>query len=214
MDINKISTPDELYLRKIPLWKTLMDKTGSILGLLIFSPVFIIVAILVKTSSKGPVFFRQLRTGWGGKPFYAYKFRTMIQGAEFMRDDLLEFNERGGPVFKMTHDPRITRIGRFLRKSSIDELPQLINVLKGEMSLVGPRPLYIVEENAMTQWQRIRRTVKPGITCLWQVYKRDGSDFDDWVRYDIQYIRNLSFWLDLKILLITIPAVLSQKGAK
>jgi lipopolysaccharide/colanic/teichoic acid biosynthesis glycosyltransferase len=214
MDIKNISTPEELYLRKIPLWKTLMDKTGSILGLLIFSPVFIIVAILVKASSRGPVFFRQLRTGWGGKPFYAYKFRTMIQGAEYMRDDLLAFNERGGPVFKMTDDPRITRIGRFLRKSSIDELPQLINVLKGEMSLVGPRPLYIVEENAMTQWQRIRRTVKPGITCLWQVYKRDGSDFDDWVRYDIQYIRNLSFWLDLKILLITIPAVLSQKGAK
>lgn len=214
MDIQISQAPEEIYLHKIPLWKTIMDKTGSFLGLLVLSPVFIIVALLIKASSPGPVFFKQLRAGQGGRPFYAYKFRTMVPGAEFMREELLPFNERGGPVFKMTDDPRITRMGRFLRKSSIDELPQLLNVLKGEMSLVGPRPLYIVEENDMTQWQRIRRTVKPGITCLWQIYKRDGSDFDDWVRYDIQYIRNLSFWLDLKILLLTIPAVISQKGAK
>ena len=214
MDIKSITSADELYLLKAPLWKTAMDKTGSIFGLLILSPVFIIIAILIKVSSPGPVFFKQLRTGWGGKPFYAYKFRTMVQGAELMRDELLPFNERGGPVFKMTDDPRITRIGTFLRRSSIDELPQLINVLKGEISLVGPRPLYIAEENAMSQWHRIRRTVKPGITCLWQIYKRDGSDFDEWIRYDIQYINNISFWLDLKILLITIPAVISQKGAK
>lgn len=214
MNINYIKNSNEFYVRNMPLWKTVMDKTGALFGLIILSPLFIIVAISIKTNSQGPVFFKQLRAGWGGKTFYAYKFRSMFQGAEFLRNDLLEFNERGGPVFKMTDDPRITKIGKFLRKSSIDELPQLINVLKGEMSLVGPRPFYIVEENEMDQWHRIRRTVKPGITCLWQIYKRDGSDFDDWIRYDIRYIRNFSFWQDLKILLKTIPAVIFQKGAK
>ncbi len=214
MNINYIKNSEEFYVHSMPLWKTIMDKTGALFGLLFLSPLFIIVAIFIKTTSPGPVFFKQLRVGWGGKPFYAYKFRTMFQGSEFLRNDLLEFNERGGPLFKMTDDPRITKIGKFLRKSSIDELPQLINVLKGEMSLVGPRPFYIVEENEMDQWHRIRRTVKPGITCLWQIYKRDGSDFDDWIRYDIRYIRNFSFWQDLKILLKTIPAVISQKGAK
>lgn len=191
-----------------------MDVSLSLCALLALFPLMSGIALAVKLTSSGPVFFRQIRGGLGGKPFYMMKFRSMEVGAEAKRDALLAFNERAGPAFKMTNDPRVTRLGAFLRKWSLDELPQLINVLKGDMSLVGPRPLYISEEKAMDQWHTMRRSVKPGITCLWQITSRDEADFDNWMRLDAQYIRNVSFWLDLKILLMTLPAVMSRKGAK
>jgi exopolysaccharide biosynthesis polyprenyl glycosylphosphotransferase len=204
----------DLLIKPTPWWKTAMDKALSACALLLLAPVFLIVALAVKLTSPGPVFFRQVRAGLGGQPFHMLKFRSMVVGAEAKRDELLEFNERSGPAFKMTNDPRVTPVGAFLRKWSLDELPQLINVLRGDMSLVGPRPLYISEEKAMHQWHRLRRSVKPGITCLWQITSRDEADFDNWMRLDAQYIRNRSFWLDVKILLLTLPAVVSKKGAK
>lgn len=215
MTIKKQFEPiHDIFIQPVPFWKRIMDILGSFFGLLLLSPLLLIIALLIKLTSNGSIFYKQLRGGLGGKPFFIYKFRTMIVGAESKRNELLAYNERSGPAFKMTNDPRVTKFGNFLRKWSLDELPQLMNVLKGDMSLVGPRPLYIVEEHAMSQWHRIRRTVKPGITCLWQIKKRDESDFDNWIRLDIQYIRNISLWQDLKILFLTIPAVLSRKGAK
>ena len=189
-----------------------MDLFGALIGLVLLSPIFLVIALLIKCTSSGPVFYKQLRTGLGGEPFFVYKFRTMIPDAESKRDELIIYNERSGPVFKMVDDPRITKVGKFLRRWSLDELPQLINVIKGEMSLVGPRPLYVIEEELMSQWHRIRRTVKPGITCLWQISDRKNPDFDDWVRLDIRYVKNISFWLDLKILLLTLPAVITNKN--
>ncbi len=203
-----------LFLKKIPLWKTLMDKTAAVLLLAIFSPLLLVTYIIIKVTDPGPAFFVQPRMGRGGAPFGMYKFRSMVTNAEALKAKLMEQNERDGPAFKMTHDPRITPIGRFIRKWSIDELPQLYNVLKGDMSLVGPRPLPVSEDEQMGQWHVMRREVKPGITCLWQIADRDNIGFDEWIRLDIQYIRNLSFWLDIKILLLTVPAVLTNRGAK
>lgn len=161
-----------------------MDIFGSLFGLICLAPFFFLIACLIKLTSRGPVFYNPLRAGLGGKPFHLYKFRTMIDGADSLREKLIVYNERSGPVFKMTNDPRVTSIGNFLRMWSLDELPQLINVLKGDMSLVGPRPLDIVEEKSMNDWHRIRRTVKPGMTCLWQISDRKNPDFDEWVRLD------------------------------
>ncbi len=200
------------FNRRTPFWKKTVDLLGSFFGLLILSPVFLVISLAVKVNSSGPVFFKQLRGGIGGEPFYLYKFRTMVDNAESMRDNLLAFNERSGPVFKMTADPRITGVGKILRKWSLDELPQLINVFRGDMSLVGPRPLPIPEEKAMNQWHRIRRMVKPGITCLWQISDRNEMEFDDWIRLDIRYVKNYSLWMDIKILLLTIPVVLYKKN--
>ncbi|MGB0467221.1 MAG: sugar transferase [Pontibacterium sp.] len=204
----------QLFLKKIPLWKTAMDKVAAASLLLLASPVLLITYITIKISDPGPAFFVQPRMGRGGDAFGMYKFRSMVMDAEALKAKLMEQNERDGPAFKMTDDPRITPIGRFIRKWSIDELPQLYNVLKGDMSLVGPRPLPVSEDEQMGQWHVMRREVKPGITCLWQIADRDNIGFDEWIRLDIKYIRNLSFWLDIKILLLTIPTVLTNRGAK
>ena len=159
--------------------------------------------------SPGPVFFRQQRSGLNGAPFTLYKFRTMVTNAEQFKHELAAMNEMTGPVFKVTNDPRVTPLGKFLRSYSLDELPQLWNVLRGEMSLVGPRPLPVDEVRRFNDLAHRRRlSVKPGLTCLWQVKGRNQiSDFKDWVRLDLEYIDNWSLWLDLKILLRTIPAV-------
>ena len=196
--------------------KFLIDFFGALVLLLLSSPFLLMAALLVKLTSKGPVLFKQQRAGLNGRPFTIYKFRTMVTNAEQLKHELERLNEMSGPVFKVTKDPRVTRIGRFLRKFSIDEFPQLFNVLRGEMSLVGPRPLPVDEVKRFDDVAHRRRlSVKPGLTCLWQVSGRnDVSDFRDWVRLDLEYIDNWSLWLDLKILLRTVPIVLTGSGAK
>ena len=172
------------------------------------------MTLLIKLTSPGPVLFVQERVGLGKRSFRLYKFRTMMQGAEKKLAELEHLNEMSGPVFKIKNDPRITKIGHFLRKTSIDELPQLINVLKGDMSLVGPRPLPVRDYNGFEQdWQRRRFSVRPGITCLWQVNGRSNVSFDKWMKLDMEYIDNWSLLLDFKILILTIPAVFRGSGA-
>jgi exopolysaccharide biosynthesis polyprenyl glycosylphosphotransferase len=196
--------------------KMLMDLIGSFFLLILCSPLLLAIAIAIKCTSRGPVFFRQQRSGHNGRPFTLYKFRTMVTNAEQYRHELEAMNEMSGPVFKLTKDPRVTPIGKTLRKYSLDELPQLWNVFLGEMSLVGPRPLPVDEVKRFSDLAHRRRlSVKPGLTCLWQIGGRNKiSDFKDWVRLDLEYIDNWSLWLDLKILLYTIPAVLRGTGAK
>ncbi len=212
--VKELASPMELlFLRSLPLWKRAMDIVVTALTLILLSPIMIAVAVTIKLTSTGPVIFKQQRAGLGGQPFTFYKFRSMVVDAEARKKDLLKHNERTGPAFKMTDDPRVTRIGTFLRKWSLDELPQLFNVLKGDLSLVGPRPLPIQEMLQQNRWQNERLSITPGITCLWQVYARQDKSFDRWSRLDIEYITKRSPLLDLKILLMTLPAVLSRKGA-
>jgi exopolysaccharide biosynthesis polyprenyl glycosylphosphotransferase len=196
--------------------KQVMDFVGAFVLLITLSGLFAILALLVKLTSPGPVFFRQQRSGLNGAPFTLYKFRTMVTNAEQFQHELQTMNEMSGPVFKVTNDPRITRFGKFLRKYSLDELPQLYNVLRTEMSLVGPRPLPVDEVKRFENLAHRRRlSVKPGLTCLWQISGRNQiSDFRDWVRLDLEYIDNWSLWLDIKILVRTVPAVLVGSGAK
>ena len=197
--------------------KRLIDIAGAVLFLLAFGwNLFLLFAILVKRSSPGPIFFRQKRAGLHGEPFTMLKFRTMVSDAEQRKKELEQYNEMSGPVFKVTNDPRVTPIGRLLRKFSCDEWPQIINVLKGEMSLVGPRPLPTDEVARFDDMAHRRRlSVKPGLTCLWQISGRNNvRDFRDWVRLDLEYIDNWSLWLDLKILARTVPVVLIGTGAK
>lgn len=184
------------------------------LGLLVLSlPLFALVPILIKLTSKGPVLYKQIRCGLNGRRFTFLKFRSMIEGADEKRDEVAHLNEAKGPIFKITADPRVTRVGGFLRRTSIDELPQLFNVLKGEMSLVGPRPPLPEEVQRYERWQRRRLSMKPGLTCLWQVSGRSELTFDDWVALDLKYIDDWSPWRDFQIMLNTIPAVLLRKGA-
>ncbi|MDN3515618.1 MAG: sugar transferase [Candidatus Brocadia sp.] len=206
------STPDQLIRL---LLKRLFDIIFSGIALIILSPVFAISSIIVKTTSKGNVFFKQQRCSLYGRRFLLYKFRTMVEDAEARLKDILVYNEMDGPVFKMKEDPRITKVGKFLRKFSLDEIPQLWNVLRGDMSLVGPRPPLPAEVDKYKPWQRRRLSMRPGITCLWQAYGRNKiTDFNEWMKLDLEYIDNWSLWLDFKILLMTIPAVLFGIGAK
>jgi exopolysaccharide biosynthesis polyprenyl glycosylphosphotransferase len=201
--------PDTLRL----VVKRAIDLAGALVGLGIFATLFLVIAIAIKLDSTGPVFFAQERVGLNRRRFRAYKFRTMREGAEHMQAALEPLNEADGPVFKIENDPRVTRIGKWLRRLSLDELPQLVNVLKGEMSLVGPRPLPVRDVSRIdVRWHKRRFSVKPGITCLWQVNSRLPK-FDEWIRSDMEYIDNWSLALDLKILVKTIPAVLSGQGA-
>ena len=193
--------------------KRCVDVVGALIGLFLLSPLFLVVAILVVTTSKGPLFFGQVRVTRGGKQFKMWKFRTMVVGAEKLRTALAAQNEMSGPVFKMKNDPRVTRIGRILRKLSIDELPQLVNVLLGHMSLVGPRPPLPEEVQKYRLWQARRLSVKTGITCLWQVSGRNQISFENWMRLDVKYIQEWSLWLDCRILLKTIGVVLTGYGA-
>lgn len=195
--------------------KRVTDLILSATGLIVLAPLLALIAIAIKLSSpKGAVFYPWRVLGKNGKPFVGYKFRTMVPNADLLKQELLVFNEMRGPAFKMRKDPRVTTLGRFLRKFSLDELPQLYSVLKGDMSLIGPRPPSQEEANRFEFWQRRKLSVKPGISCLWQVNGRSEiQNFDDWVRLDLEYIQNASYFLDLKIILLTIPAVLSGRGA-
>ncbi len=193
--------------------KRAFDLLTGGLALLFLSPGLIATAIAIKLDSPGPVFFRQRRVGLNGRPFTMLKFRSMHVDAEARLESLRAHNEASGPVFKMRNDPRITRVGRFIRKTSIDELPQFLNVLTGEMSIVGPRPPIPAEVRQYKRWQRRRLSVKPGITCTWQVSGRSNIDFDQWMELDLEYIDHWSLWKDIQICFKTIPAVLSSRGA-
>ncbi len=193
--------------------KRFFDIVGSTILIVIFSPLLIVVGLIVKLTSPGSIFFKQERMGLNGRRFLMYKFRSMYSDAEQRLDELKDMNEMTGPVFKIANDPRVTPIGSFIRKYSIDELPQLFNVLKGEMSLVGPRPPVYREVVEYQRWQRRRLSMRPGITCIWQVSGRNDIDFEQWMELDLKYIDNWSFWLDLKLLFKTIPAVIAGKGA-
>jgi exopolysaccharide biosynthesis polyprenyl glycosylphosphotransferase len=190
------------------------DVVLASLLLVLLSPVFLVIALLIKLTSHGPVLFRQTRCGLHGRSFVFLKFRSMQLDAEALKSTLAAFNEMDGPAFKMTNDPRVTPMGRFLRRTSLDELPQLWNILKGDMSFVGPRPAVVEEVRQYEPWQRRRLSMKPGLTCLWQVSGRNELTFDEWMRLDLEYIDNWSLWLDLKIALLTIPAVVRGRGAR
>jgi exopolysaccharide biosynthesis polyprenyl glycosylphosphotransferase len=194
--------------------KRAVDIAGALFGLIACAPVFLIAAILIKSTSRGPVLFRQERYGLGKRTFSIYKFRTMVENAEAAQAALEHMNQNSGPVFKIFKDPRITGVGAFLRKTSIDELPQLINVLKGEMSLVGPRPLNMRDVNRFSEaWLMRRFSVKPGLTCLWQISGRSNVSFDRWIALDLHYIDHWSLQLDFRILAMTLPAVIKGTGA-
>lgn len=196
------------------LVKRMVDLTVALVLLILLMPLFVVVAVLIKLTSPGPILFVQERVGLNKRPFRFLKFRTMVQDAERQQPALEELNEASGPVFKIRHDPRVTPIGAFLRRTSIDELPQLINVLRGDMSLVGPRPLPVRDYQGFdADWHRRRFSVRPGMTCLWQVEGRTSIAFDRWMELDMQYIDNWSLWLDFKLLVSTVPAVVSGRGA-
>ena len=215
MDGQAVTTISTHSLSELSLFvKRLVDLLASSILLLLASPVFLVIAALIKLTSRGSVFFTQERLGINKRLFNVYKFRTMVIDAEEMIRELEHLNEVKGAAFKMKRDPRITRVGRFLRKASIDELPQLFNVLKGDMSLVGPRPLPVRDYNGFDEdWHRRRFSVRPGITCLWQVNGKSNCSFQHWMELDMEYIDNWSLLLDFKILLQTIPAVVRGSGA-
>jgi exopolysaccharide biosynthesis polyprenyl glycosylphosphotransferase len=193
--------------------KRLLDVVGSLIALVLTAPLLGFIAMLIKLESPGPVLYRSTRIGRNGRPFTFFKLRSMVNGADRHRHHLSHLNEADGPVFKICNDPRVTRIGRLLRTTSLDEIPQFLNVLSGEMSLVGPRPPIPEEVAQYEPWQMRRLDVRPGITCLWQISGRSRIGFQEWMRLDLEYIKHQSFTLDLKILLRTIPAVLSREGA-
>jgi lipopolysaccharide/colanic/teichoic acid biosynthesis glycosyltransferase len=214
-------TPTSVTLVLSPEWndrcsvacKRLLDVLVSASLLVLLSPVFLVLAILIKVTSRGPVFYPWRVVGRDGNPFVGYKLRSMVANADELKSGLENANEMSGPVFKLTHDPRVTLVGSWLRRYSLDELPQLYSVLKGDMSLVGPRPPLVGEYVRFTDYQKQKLAVKPGMTCLWQVNGRNNvSDFDEWVRLDLDYIRRWSIALDLKILAKTAGTVWSGSG--
>ncbi len=193
--------------------KRIFDIVASIVGLIVLAPLFLVVAALIKREDGGPIFFVQERTGLNNKPFKMYKFRTMCENAAEMHKFLLEQNELDGPDLKMKEDPRITRIGKFLRHTSIDELPQLLNILKGEMSVVGPRPLPVYETDQMTDYQNSRHLVKPGLTCYWQVMGRTEVPFEEWMELDQKYLKKRSVATDIGLIVMTFRALTAGDGA-
>jgi len=204
----------------VPAWqlfvKRLVDYAGAAVLLVALAPLLALIALAIRVTSPGSALYRQRRCGLNGRPFDMFKFRSMVAGAEQRRAELEARNEMKGPVFKLSADPRVTPLGRFLRRHGLDELPQLWNVLRGEMSLVGPRPLPVEEVHRFDDDAHRRRlSVLPGLTCHWQVRGRNEiDDFGEWVRLDLEYIDNWSLWLDLKILLATLPAVLFARGGR
>jgi exopolysaccharide biosynthesis polyprenyl glycosylphosphotransferase len=206
--VYRTTSEDRLSL----LFKEALDKLGAVIGIVLALPIMLITAIAIKIDSPGPIIYRQERSGLNGRRFPLFKFRTMCVDAEKRKAALAAKNEMSGPVFKIKADPRITRFGRFLRKYSIDELPQLFNILRGDMSLVGPRPPLPAEVSKFEGWQRRKLSVKPGLTCLWQVNGRNSIDFEDWMQLDLKYIDNWSLMLDAKILAKTVPTVLKGSG--
>lgn len=194
--------------------KRTMDVVCSSIGLIILSPIFLVTAILIRLESEGNSIFSQERVGRNGKKFRMYKFRSMVVNAEELKDKLSAKNEMTGPMFKMKEDPRVTKVGRFIRKTSIDELPQLVNVLKGEMSLVGPRPSLPKEVVKFEDWMMERLTVKPGLTCYWQVSGRSDIGFEDWMRLDVKYVRERNTLVDIKLVLKTFGVFFGDEHAR
>lgn len=194
--------------------KRLIDLLGSVIGLIVLSPIIFIVSLLIKFESKGPVIFSQDRIGKDGRVFKMYKFRSMVINAEELKEKLKEQNEMSGPMFKMKEDPRVTKVGKFIRKTSIDELPQLVNVLKGEMSLVGPRPSLPKEVEQFEEWMMERLEVKPGLTCYWQVSGRNNIDFEDWMKLDIKYVREKNLIIDIKLIFKTVFVLFGDENAR
>lgn len=193
--------------------KRLCDITLSLAALIILFPLFLMIALVIKLEDGGNVIYVQERTGHHGKAFRMYKFRSMCQNAEKIHKELLDKNELDGPAFKMKDDPRVTRVGRFIRRTSIDELPQLINIIKGEMSIVGPRPLPTYEAKQCNEYQNQRLLVKPGLTCYWQCCGRNDIPFDEWIEMDLRYIREAGILTDLKLIFMTVGAVIRSDGA-
>ena len=200
-------------LRVYEIFKRIIDIIGAGLGLILLSPIIAIVACAVKFTSKGPVFFSQKRVGKNGELFEMYKFRSMVVNAEELKENLEEQNEMSGPMFKIKDDPRVTKVGKFIRKTSIDELPQLWNVLKGDMSLVGPRPSLPKEVEQFDNWMFKRLTVRPGLTCYWQVSGRNNIDFEDWMKLDVKYVEERNIWIDIKLIFKTIFVLFGDKNA-
>ena len=202
-----------MFALPVPWWKRLLDISVAGTVIMLASPLFILIAVMIKIFDPGPVIFKQVRTGLGGRAFGMFKFRTMVVNAEKLQAQLRAQSEQDGPAFKLKKDPRVTRIGGFLRKTSLDELPQLFNILRGDMTLVGPRPLPVKEAAQCRGWQRHRHDVTPGLTCIWQVEGRSRVKFDDWMRMDMNYARTRHPISDLMILFKTVPAVLFRRGA-
>ena len=195
--------------------KRVVDLAGAVALLILLSPILLIAAVLIKATSRGPMFHAQKQIGLNQRPFTMWKFRTMIPGAEQYESALREIHRADGPFFKVRNDPRVFPVGSFLRKYSIDELPQLINVLKGDMSLVGPRPLFDFEVAGFDQWKALRRfSMRPGLTCIWQVSGRSNASSEARMQYDLEYVNRWSLWLDFKLLLKTVPIVLKGEGAE
>ena len=211
-----INQVDNFHNKKTRLYlvsKRITDIVLAMMGLIILSPVLLIVAIAIKIDSKGPIIFRQNRIGKNEKKFGMYKFRSMVVNAEELKENLEEQNEMSGPMFKIKYDPRVTKVGKFIRKTSIDELPQLWNVLKGDMSLVGPRPSLPKEVEQFDNWMFKRLSVRPGLTCYWQVSGRNNIDFEDWMKLDIKYVEERNFWIDIKLIFKTVFVLFGDKNA-
>lgn len=193
--------------------KRCFDVLGALIGLIVLAPVFLIITLAIRIEDGGCAFYSQDRNGLNGKVFRIYKFRSMCINAEQIHQSLLEKNELDGPAFKLKNDPRITKVGRFIRRTSLDELPQFINILKGEMSFVGPRPLPTYETEQCNDYQKQRMLVKPGLTCYWQCSGRNNISFDEWIELDLKYIKEASLWVDFKIMCKTVVSVISGNGA-
>ncbi len=196
------------------VFKRVFDIILSLIALVVLSPVFLITAIAIMLEDGSPVFFSQDRSGLNGTSFRMYKFRSMVKNAPELHKELLAHNELDGPAFKMKDDPRITKIGRFIRKTSIDELPQLINIIKGDMSIVGPRPLPVYETEQCNDYQKQRLLVKPGLTCYWQVMGRNDIEFDEWIELDLKYIKKAGILTDIGLIIMTFGAVFTGRGAE
>ncbi|WP_342985850.1 sugar transferase [Clostridium saudiense] len=212
MELENIEENKE-NLKFYEICKRGIDIIGAGSGLLLLSPVIAIVSCAVKFTSKGPIFFSQKRVGKNGQLFDMYKFRSMVVNAEELKEKLANQNEMSGPMFKMKDDPRVTKVGKFIRKTSLDELPQLWNVLKGDMSLVGPRPSLPKEVKQFEKWMYKRLTVKPGLTCYWQVSGRNNIDFEDWMKLDISYVEDRNLWIDIKLIFKTVFVLFGDKNA-
>lgn len=207
-----LNTNISFKLRVFLFLKRAFDLFCATIAFIILLPIFLIVIITIKLDSKGPAIYYQERVGKNGKLFKIYKFRSMCQNADELKEQLLKLNERDGPVFKITNDPRVTRVGKFLRRSSMDELPQLINIIRGDMSIVGPRPALPNEVNTYTEEQKHRLSVTPGLTCYWQIFHNANTTFDEWVEMDVKYIKNRSVSTDLKLIFKTIIFVFRRKN--
>lgn len=210
--ISEIATKEErssLY----EIIKRTIDIVISGIALIILSPVLLVVGICIKLESKGPIFFSQKRVGLNGEEFNMFKLRSMVVNAEELKEKLTSQNEMAGPMFKMKDDPRITNVGKFIRKTSIDELPQLFNILRGEMSLVGPRPSLPNEVKEFEPWMLKRLEVKPGLTCYWQVMGRNTIQFEDWMRLDVKYVNERNLWIDIKLIFKTVFVLFGDKNA-